>query len=422
MVKHSVLLLDPFFMREPVGKPQYIALTLLLIFLAQCSWLVSRNLRAGTLETQEWYRLDQGGRLLHAAPPRTAADPADPATQAVPTAPSRIHENRGIDPDHSALWYLLPAAPLMLWPGPLTSESMPVWGWLIRGPYLFFGVMLGASLWYVARRLYGNVGGFIALTLYCFAPGIIRSTAVWYAEPEIGAAWGAFGAIFTGIAVAHTLYAPREVVLWNWRRILLLGVSIALAIGSQYSLFVIVLVALSFMLYLAPERRQAAIAIWLAACLVAGILLLAAYGFHPGQFFEAARRAYWFELTIRAFTLPGALGRLLAQLGANSPALLLLLPVAVTAYAAWPRARYFGNTAPLLVACLCLVLGWASPHYPGLGFQLVALPFFFVFVAGVFADLLETRQRVLVLASLFGLLSAYAVLSLWRLVQVTSLP
>jgi hypothetical protein len=46
---------------------------------------------------------------------------------------------------------------------------------------------------------------------------------------------------------------------------------------------------------------------------------------------------------------------------------------------------------------------------------LVALPFFFVFIAGVCADLLETRQRVLVLASLLGLLSAYAVLSLARL-------
>src|SRR6266567_4172077 len=102
--------------------------------------------------------------------------------------------------------------------------------WLVNTPYLIFGVLLGASLWYVARRLYGNAGGYIALMLYCFSPGIIRSSALWFAEPEIGAAWGAFGAIFTAIAVAHTLYAPREVVLWNWRRILLLGLSLALAV------------------------------------------------------------------------------------------------------------------------------------------------------------------------------------------------
>jgi hypothetical protein len=244
---------------------------------------------------------------------------------------------------------------------------------------------------------------------------------VWYAEPEIGAAWGAFGTIFTGIAVAHTLYAPREVVLWNWRRILLLGVSIALAVGSQYSLFVIVLLALPFMLYLAPARQRAAVAIWLAACGVAAGLLFAGYGFRPAAIVDAASRAHWMDWTARALTLPDALGRVLVQLGANSPALVLMLPVALIAYVAWPRARYFGNTAPLLVALICFGLGWASPHYPGLGFQLVALPFFFVFIAGVFADLLETKQRVLVLASLFGLLSAYAVLSLSQLAQATSL-
>ena len=407
-------------MRERYGKPQYIAATLLLLFLAQCSWLVSRNLRAGTLEAREWYRLDQGVRLLGGTPPWTALDPANPSEQAGPATPLRVQENGGVDPDHSALWYLIPATLLRFWPGPLSSESLSMWGWLARAPYLFFGVMLGASLWYVARRLYGNVGGFIALTLYCFAPGIIQTTAAWYAEPAIGAAWGAFGTVFTGIAVAHTLYAPREVVLWNWRRILLLGVSIALALGSQYSLFVIVLLALPFMLYLAPARRPAAITIWLAACAVAGALLFAAYGFRPTALFSAATHAHWLELTARAFTLPGALVRVLAQLGTNSPALVLMLPVALVAYAVWPRARYFGNTAPLLVAVLCFALGWASPHSPGLGFQLVAVPFFFVFIAGVFADLLETRQRVLVLASLFGLLSAYAVLSLFRLMQAAA--
>jgi hypothetical protein len=408
-------------MREAIGKPQYVAATLLLIFLAQCSWLVNRNLHEGALETREWYRLDQGSRRLSGPAPRTLADPSDPFVKAGPAPPLRVQEHGGIDPDHSALWYLIPTAPLLLWRGAFSSESLTTWGWLARAPYLFFGVMLGASLWYVARRLYGNLGGFIALTLYCFAPGIIQTTAVWYAEPEIGAAWGAFGTVFTGIAVAHTLYAPREVVLWNWRRILLLGISIALAVGSQYSLIILVLLTLPFMLYLAPARKQAAVTIWLAACTLAGLILFAAYGFHAAQFFDAARHAAWFDVTWRAFTLPRTLGQVVVQLGGNSPALVLMLPVALAVYAVWPRARYFGNTAPLLVAMICFVLGWASPHYPGLGFQLIALPFFFVFIAGVFADLLETGQRVVVLASLFGLLSAYALLSVFRLLQVTAL-
>ena len=45
------------------------------------------------------------------------------------------------------------------------------------------------------------------------------------------------------------------------------------------------------------------------------------------------------------------------------------------------------------------------------------LVFLFVFVAGVFADLLETQQRILVTAALCGLLGASAIwnlLQLWR--------
>ena len=133
--------------------------------------------------------------------------------------------------------------------------------------FLLCGMFLGASLWYVARRLCGNTGGFVALTFYCFSPAMIQACAVWHTEPEIVAAWGAFGTVFTAIAVAHTLYAPREVVLWNWRRIVLLGISLGIAVGSQFSMIVLIPVALGFLLYVAPVRRAAGIVIWTAAVL-----------------------------------------------------------------------------------------------------------------------------------------------------------
>src|SRR5262249_41148623 len=129
------------------------------------------------------------------------------------------------------------------------ATSIPHWGWLARLPSIIFGMLLGASLWYVSRRLYGNAGGYIALSLYCFSPAILQNSTLWFAQPEISAAWGTFGAIFTAIAVAHTLYAPREVVLWNWRRILLLGLSLVLAVGCQFSLVVLIPITLGFMLY-----------------------------------------------------------------------------------------------------------------------------------------------------------------------------
>jgi len=399
-------------MLGPVGKPQWIAGTLLLIFLAQCTWLISHNLRTGDMDLREWYRLDTGLRMWQRSPTAAAADPHSALG---PGPPPRIRDNDGFDPDHSALWYLISSAPLLVWPGRFQSNSLFYWGWLARMPHLAFGLLLGASLWYVARRLYGNEGGFVALTLYCFSPGMIRAASVWFAEPETGAAWGAFGTIFTAVAVAHTLYAPREVVLWNWRRTLLLGVSLALAIGSQFSLLVMAPLALLLMLYLAPTRCGAALTIWAAACAIALALLFAAYFFRPAAFFDSLRHATLLGFTPQVFSMSAAYREVFAVMGQNSPALVFALPIALATYILWPRARYFGNTAPLLVAIFCLILGLATPHYQGLGFQLIAIPFLFVFVAGICADLLETKQRTLVMACTFGLLLAYA---FWSVVEL----
>jgi len=324
-------------------------------------------------------------------------------------------QNDGYDSNHSALWYLIASAPLLVRPGAAPSDGYL--GWPARAPCLIFGALLGASLWYVSRRLYGNAGGYIALGLYCFSPGIIQSSALWFAQPELGAAWGAFGAIFTAIAVAHTLYAPREVVLWNWRRILLLGVSLALAVGSQFPLLLVVPLALGFMLYVAPTRRVAAALIWAAACGIGFLLLYASYFFHTRAFWQAMRHVSFLGIAWRAFAMPGAYQHMLVELRESSPALAVALTVALIVYVAWPRTRYFGNTAPLLVAAFFLLLRVGTPHYPGLGFELMAVPFLFVFVAGILSDLLETRQRSLVLACLWGLLVASGLWNIWELAR-----
>ena len=164
------------------------------------------------------------------------------------------------------------------------------WRWLPRLPFLACGVFLGASLWYVGealrqyRRLY-------CPDFYCFSPSLIQASAVWHTEPEIVVAWGAFGTIFTAIAVAHTLYAPREVVLWNWRRIVSARNLLAIAIGSQFSLIVLVPMALGFLLYVAPVRRRAGIVIWIAACVVGLCCSLPTYFFIPHAFAESMRGA-----------------------------------------------------------------------------------------------------------------------------------
>jgi hypothetical protein len=396
-----------FFTRERFGRPQFLAGLLLIAFLVQCAWLVSHNLKSSGLDSTEIYRVQEGLRRWHGD--------ASSAGRPLGTTPIEVETNEGYDPNHSALYYLIAAAPLLAWPGPLQPEQMLYWAWLVRIPYPIFGALLGASLWYVARRLYGNAGGYIALVLYCFSPGILRASSGWFAQPEVAAAWGAFGAIFTAIAVAHTLYAPREVVLWNWRRILLLGLSLAMAIGCQFSLIFVTPMALLFMLYLAPNRFGAAITIWVAACVTGFFLLAASYFFHPNDLLAGMRHAHLF-LTGKAFGMTGAYRQLLTQLGQSSPALLFALPVVLISYFAWRRVRYFGNTAPLLVAVLFLTMDIATPHYPGFGFELMALPFLFLFVAGVTADLLETKNRNLALACTWGVLAAYAI---WNLAELT---
>ena len=410
-----------FFTRERFGRPQFLAGTLLLAFLAQALWLVRSELHATDSRgadgpsASEQVRITAGWRQLRHGVVAGAPYPDPPG--ALPIDVSQ--DNDGFDTEHSPLLSLVTAAPLLVWPQRLLdADSSPYWRWLPRLPFLACGVFLGASLWYVARRLCGNAGGFLALTLYCFSPSMIQASAVWHTEPEILAAWGAFGAVFTAIAVAHTLYAPREVVLWNWRRIVLLGVSLAIAVGSQFSMVVVVPIAVAFLLYLAPIRRGAALAIWTASCIVALALLVATYFFHPHAFSEGMQHASFWGATWRSFTVPGVYRQVGLQILRACPALAVLLPIVIATYFFWPRTRYFGNTAPGLVTMLFIALGMAHPHVAGAGFLLASVPFLLIFVSGVIADLMETPSRLLVTACVWGLVGAYVLWSILALAQV----
>jgi len=406
----------PYFTRERFGRPQFLAGLLLLVFAAQAIWLVHAELGSSPgPDIREAIRIGEGwkqwhGRGIAAAPMIEPADHSTPDPFA--SDPS------GFDTEHSPLLYLASAGPLLAWPRDLSPESALYWRWLPRLLFLACGMFLGASLWYVARRLCGNTGGFIALTLYCFSPSLIQASAVWHTEPEIVAAWGAFGTIFTAIAVAHTLYAPREVVLWNWRRIVLLGVALAIAIGSQFTMIVLVPMALGFLLYVAPVRRGAGTLIWAAACVVGFVLLFGTYFFHLHRFSESMRHAIFWGATWRGFTVLGVYKQVGLQIARACPALALVLPVSLATYAVWPRTRYFGNTAPLLVGVVFVLLAMANPHLGGAGFLLAAVPFLFVFVSGVLADLLETKYRPVIMACIVAMLLTYMARTVLALAQV----
>ncbi len=272
---------------------------------------------------------------------------------------------------------------------------------LPRLPFLAAGFLLGGCLWWVTRRLYGNRGGYTALALYCVSPAMLRSCAA----PDAGvlAALALYGSVYTWIGVAHAM-RPRQ----RWSpRMLLLAAGLGMAASAHIlALSLAVLLGLAAMLWIAAGRgREILPAIFLA---VAGALALvfACYGFSPGATGYALRPAAGFarfslDPARQFFGSPTQAGVTLAA----GAALVLYLCVR--------KSRYFGNTAPLLCALVCVA---TIPAGDPNGAQLWALPFLLTFVGGVFADAYESRR------GRWALAAAAAMAALQAAVCVASLP
>jgi len=249
--------------------------------------------------------------------------------------------------------------------------------------------------------------------MLAFSPGIIAHSAM--AGPHIFAAWGAFGLIFTALATAHTLYAPREVIFWNWKRIVLLAVSITYAAGAQWPLLWLLVPVAAFMLWVVPQRRAAAMLILLIGVAVAFILLDAIYFANLAALATGLSHAAW-EPQPLTLSLLGPM--LLSFFFDASPAALLAFPIVFIAWCISRRTRYFGNTAPLLIAAALLVMSLLFPQSGAGAILFASLPFLLLFVGGVFTDLIEGRWQAPAIAVVFALLcaqAAYSVVGLMRM-------
>jgi hypothetical protein len=375
-------------LRSRIGVPQTVALLLLLVFAAQCLWIMARV----PLSATEGSYIETG--LLHLERFASAGSPE--RSPLVPLLAGIVARLSGAE---SRILYL------------------DDYRFIIRLPFLFVGLFLGASLWYVARRLYGNIGGYIALGLYAFSPVMVG----WSSQvgPGIVGAWGSFGLIFTAIAVAHTLYAPREVMLWNWRRILLMGLSIAICVGAQFSLWILLVPALAFMLWIGHIRPGAAISIFAAACAFALLLLWALYSFRPAAFAAALRNATWLKAPVDDPSWHSVSSLFATFFLHPGIGLVLLLAVCVVTFAAWNRARFFGTAAPLIIGTL--LAGMATRmHFAGPMFLLAGFPFLILFMAGVSTDLLEGSYALAANTVIGGVLIANAMIDVYGLLHLTS--
>jgi hypothetical protein len=273
---------------------------------------------------------------------------------------------------------------------------------LLRLPFLFAGCLLGGCIWWVTRRLYGNLGGYTALALYCFCPAIVK--ACLSPSPEALAALGVYGGIYTSIGVAHAMQGPAA----RWRpRIVLLTALFGVAAAAHIAaLPVTALLGLALMLWVAEGHRSQALPVVLAAALGALLFVFLCYGFSPDAFsyvFRSAAGFLWFSSDpARRFFSSFSHAGISVAAGA-----------ALVLYLALGRSRYFGNTAPLL--CTLVYLFLILTGAPGAPW-LWSLPFLFTFIGGVFADAYESPRSRLAVAA------AVALVALQAAVCVASLP
>jgi Dolichyl-phosphate-mannose-protein mannosyltransferase len=385
--KPSFSLVPYFVLKEfKVGRPQVFAGGLLLLFLIQCLWVSA----ARRLSDLEYEYIASGFRARG-----QATGPTSPLTGLIAASPVR-----------------LVSALKSVSPGSLRSVLAIPHPWFLRLPFVICGLWLGGALWWVARRLFGDGGGYVALALYCFSPAMVEIGS--NVGPEVILAWSSFGLLYTAIGVAHTVYAPPR----KWiPRIVILGIAIGVCLSTALWSVTFVLLAFTFMLYLSPGRRRAAAVVLLGATAIGtGIFALVGWIAASGIFAPGALLRPQLSLRIflnlgflfaDAFPLPDQAWITTAQemvLGA-------LVVGALTVYGSWDRARYFGNTAPLITSFATVLMFslapaihiWEAP---------LGLSFLFLFIGGIAADLLETPYRRILSFVLYAILFMKSVLGM----------
>lgn len=270
---------------------------------------------------------------------------------------------------------------------------------LLRLPFLFAGFVLGGCIWWVTRRLYGNLGGYTALVLYCFSPAALKACLA--PNPDLLAALGVFGGVYTCIGVAHSMQGParkpgppvtglrRWGVKWRPRLVLLTVIFGVIAASHIAALPVAALLGLLAMIWIAEGHRSQALPVVLVSVAGGLVLLFACYGFSPDAFSYAFRSSAGFL----SFSADPA--RRFFSSFANS-GVSLASAAAFVLYLATRKSRYFGNTVPLLCAAvLMFLIMTGAPGTPWLW----SLPFLLTFIGGVFADAYDGPRGRLALAA-----------------------
>jgi len=254
-------------------------------------------------------------------------------------------------------------------PQPFSYASLLHWF-----PSLLCGLALAQAIWWVTRRLFGNLAGYTALAFYSFS-----SVSAFAARPT-AALLGAlmlYGGFYTTLGISHALQGPRR----KWKpRIVLLAVLYSVALFAYPpALSGMLLLGVPMTFWLAKGMRKTLIPV-LALSLLSGYL---------GAFFLCGASWSRFQSLLTAqFSLhctPWDAHWRQPGIAEVIPTLLFL--IAGIIFLCWKRPRFFGCFAPLL--CALVVWGLAPANYA----MLLALPFGLTFIAGVMADAYDSRWR-----------------------------
>jgi multisubunit Na+/H+ antiporter MnhE subunit len=387
-----------------IGRPQRVAAVLLLLLFGECVWTIAHR----PLATSD-YRYALCGRQMWERPSplagyyTTCGNLNGDGTFAYRLAglPLTLQRFVLLSVDH----FRKPEN--KLYPGGALNGStwearhqLSFVNYLLRLPFCLIVVWLGGGLWWVAKRLFGPEGGALALALYVFCPEVIRYATT--PNNEVLAMWGLYGMVYTAMGVAHALQGPRR----KWRpRIFLLTVALGLTASAHLLAGMIGLIAGTVFFYYLAERRRAHVAqIMILAALGAMGIVFAGFGFRPAPFlyvFTGGSMRFWFSIAAPLGFVLNSMHPL--TINPENLGIVVASVVALVVYATRRPSRYFGNNAPLLMvlalACLYTTQVVSAPWF-------WALPFLFTFIGGVFADVLETRQR-----KVFLLLSGGVVLT-----------
>jgi hypothetical protein len=381
------------------NPPQRIAAGMLALFLLQGLWITSRQ----TLTDQD-YQYARCGRETWEKPSPLAG---------YYTSCGNIHDGilayrlaglpltlnllaeRALDlfrkPEDRVIQE--PGSPLSTWE---LRHQMTHILFLLRAPFLFAGCALGGCIWWVSRRLYGNLGGYTALALYCFSPAILKACVS--PNPEVWAALAVYGGVYTCIGVAHSMQGPRR--KWRPRIVLLTLIFGAAAASHIVALPLAAILGLISMLWVAEGHRSQTLPVVLIASGGALLLLFACYGFSPD--------AYSYVFRSGAAFLWVSTGPAMRFLGAPSNGGITIAACAsLVLYLSVRRMRYFGNTTPLLCAlALMFLVMTEAPGSPWIW----SAPFLLTFVGGVLADAYDGPRGRLALYAAGAIVAAQAVL------------